>query len=97
MATKKQRQQIKAWTKAHSSKGECCAECRVTFTVDRGDGKRVAIFPNGHGVSMFVLCFACGQTYERGGPAAMPNILKETQMAVFMSPLATPPASSFVH
>jgi hypothetical protein len=95
MATKKQRRQMKAWLKARTCKGSKCSECGVTFAVDRGDGKRVAIFPNGHGLSMFVLCFACGQTYERGGPRAMPNLLKEAQIAVFMSPVARQ-ASSFI-
>jgi hypothetical protein len=97
MATKKLRRQVKAWIKEHTRSGSKCAECSVAFAVDRGDRKRLAIFPNGHGVSMFVLCFDCGQRYERGGPRAMPNILKEAQIAVFMSPVATPVSSSFVH
>jgi hypothetical protein len=96
MATGKQRRQMKAWIKAHTRKGSKCSECGVTFTVDRGDGKRVAIFPNGHGFSAFVLCFKCGQTYERGGPAALPEVMKDAKLAIFLSPVATPTATSFV-
>ena len=91
-----QQRAMGARLRAQTCKGSQCSECGVTFTVDRGDGKRIAIFPNGHGLSMFVLCFACGQTYERGGPAAIPNVLKDAQMAVFVSPVATPTATSLV-
>jgi hypothetical protein len=57
----KQRKQVKAFIAAHSCKGAKCAECGSLFTVSRGDGKKVAIFPNGvGGISLYVLCAPCG-------------------------------------
>jgi hypothetical protein len=79
-----------------SRAGQKCAECGATFLVDRGDRKRLAIFSNGHGYSYYMLCFKCGQVYERGGPKALPRVMEDCKMAVFMSQVATPVATSLV-
>jgi hypothetical protein len=85
----KQRKQVKAFLAAHSCKGAKCAECGSIFTVDSGDGKKVAIFPNGvGGISLYVLCNTCGVDYEKRGTAAIPNAWKDSRITAAMSQYA---------
>ncbi len=54
----------------HTRKGARCAECQAPFKVHRGDGKKLAIFPNGAGgIALYVLCAKCGQSYRTLGLA----------------------------
>lgn len=80
---------LKAFITAHSRKGATCAECSSIFTADRGDGKKVAIFPNGAGgISVYVLCRPCGVAYVKHGKAAIPNVCKDSLITVLMSKYA---------
>ena len=54
-----------------SRKGAKCGECGCVFNVDTGDGKVVAMFPEGDGgLAIYVLCSACGANYKKRGPTA---------------------------
>jgi hypothetical protein len=89
MATGKQRRQMEAWLTAHTRKGARCSECSVVFTVDQGDGKRLAHFPNGAGgTAFYVLCKICGCNYERDGLSAIPNVQRDSKITATMSPHA---------
>ena len=78
-----------AWFEAHTCKGAKCSECSTTFTADRGDGKRLAMFPNGTGgLSFYVLCKRCGAKYERDGLLAIPNVWRDCRITTLMSPSA---------
>jgi hypothetical protein len=85
----KDRNQLKDFLAEHSRKGATCAECDSTFSVDSGDGKRVAIFPNGAGgLAFYVLCRPCGSEYEKRGKAAIPNVSKDSLITALMSEYA---------
>jgi hypothetical protein len=97
----KQRKQAEAWLTEHTRRGTKCAECGTVFTVDRGDGKRLAFFPNGlpHGVALYVLCKPCGAKYEKFGLAGIPEVQKDCKVTVAMSPYnpANRDASRSIH
>jgi hypothetical protein len=80
---------MEGWLKAHTRKGARCSECSATFTADRGDGKRIAIFPNGAGgLALYVLCKSCGAKYEMDRQLAIPNVWKDCRVTALMSPYA---------
>jgi len=92
MATRKQRRQVEAWLRAHTCAGAKCSECSVIFIADEGDGKKLAIFPNGAGgTAFYVLCNSCGIKYERDGQSAIPNVYRDSKITALMSSL--PPRS----
>ncbi len=71
----KDRKQLRDFIADHSREGAACAECSSIFIVGRGDGKKVAIFPNGGGgIAFYVLCARCACDYEKRGKAAIPNV-----------------------
>jgi len=85
----RQRKQLQAFIAAHSREGAQCAECAFIFTVNRGDGKKLAIFPNGAGgLAFYVLCALCGCDYEKRGKAAIPNVCKDSLITALMSEYA---------
>jgi len=85
----KDRRRLKDFIAEHSRKGAACAECGSIFTVDSGDGKKVAMFPNGAGgIAFYVLCGSCSSDYEKHGKAAIPNVCKDSLITVLMSEYA---------
>lgn len=90
---RKQRRQVEAWIAERTRKGFKCSECGVTFTADRGDGKKLAVLPmpGGAGVSFYVLCNSCGVKLERDGQSAIPNTRRDSRIAGLMSPYVKAP------
>jgi len=86
------------WLTARTRKGSQCSNCGLVFTVDRGDGKRLIIFPNGGGgTALYVVCRECGGRYQELGLAGLPNVARDSKITVFMSPYAPQNAPKFVH
>jgi hypothetical protein len=86
-SAKKQRRQMEAWLAARTRKGSQCSNCAVVFSVDHGDGKQIAIFPNGGGgIAFYVLCRDCGALYRAMGLAGLPEVQKDCRITVAMSP-----------
>ena len=95
----KDRRRLKDFIADHSRKGASCAECSSIFTVDRGDGKKVAIFNNGAGgIAFYVLCGPCACEYKKRGKAAIPNVCKDSLITVLMREYAPKTqASVWIH
>lgn len=80
---------LQSFIAERSRKGARCAECDALFTSDRGDGKTLATFRNdAGGLSLYVLCKACGTDYKKRGPAAIPNSYSDARITALTSPYA---------
>jgi hypothetical protein len=75
------------WLAARTRKGVKCSNCGVIFAVDRGDGKKLVVFPNGAGgTAMYVVCAECGACAQDLGLDGIPEVARDSELTVLVSP-----------
>jgi hypothetical protein len=65
-----------------------CANCSAVFSVDRGDGKKLLVFPNGAGgTALYVVCKDCAARAQKMGlEDGIPEVARDSKLTVLMSP-----------
>lgn len=73
------------WLHTQTRPGARCGNCGNSFTCGgAGRFKGIAGVPNGAGYSIYALCRTCARKLKRKGPAAIPNAVRDAELAALL-------------